>query len=133
MCQCGGLTEILDNMQGQDSWKGHLKAKGGQQRLPVLLTWGGQSLLWGRRECVQLPPHRLNQQHLFLRSCFFNFAVTVEGFMTISVNRVATHIGLPKNQLPDSSSEAELSSVQMGWVWCQSVAYRHEYDLIFKM
>lgn len=54
--------------------------------------------------------------------------------MTISVNRVATHIGLPKTQLPDSSaSEAELSSVQMGWVWCQSMAYRHVYDLIFKM
>lgn len=54
--------------------------------------------------------------------------------MTISVNRVATHIGLPKNWLPDSSaSEAELSSVQMGWVWCQSMAYRHVYDLIFKM
>lgn len=70
----------------------------------------------------------------FLRSCFFNFAVTVEGFMTISVNRVATHTGLPKTQLPDSSaSEAELSSVQMGWVWCQSMAYRHVYDLIFKM
>lgn len=70
----------------------------------------------------------------FLRSCFCNFAVTVEGFMTISVNRVATHTGLPKNQLPDSSApEAELSSVQMGWVWCQSMAYRHVYDLIFKM
>lgn len=70
----------------------------------------------------------------FLRSCFFNFAVTVEGFMTISVNRVATHIGLPRNQLPAScASEAELSSVQMGWVWCQSMAYRHVYDLIFKM
>lgn len=54
--------------------------------------------------------------------------------MTISVNRVATHIGLPKTQLPDSSvSEAELSSVQMGWVRCQSMAYRHVYDLIFKM
>lgn len=65
---------------------------------------------------------------------FFNFTVTVEGFMTISVNRVATHIGLPKTQLPDSSvSEAELSSVQMGWVRCQSMAYRHVYDLIFKM
>lgn len=77
----------------------------------------------------------LNQQLLFLRLCFFlTFAVTVEGFMTISVNRVATHMGLPKKQLPDSSaSEAELSSVQMGWVWCQSVAYRHVYDLIFKM
>lgn len=57
MCQCGGLTEILDNMQGQDSWKGHLKAKGGSKWLPVLLTRGGQSLLWGRNECVQLPPH----------------------------------------------------------------------------
>lgn len=54
--------------------------------------------------------------------------------MTISVNRAATHIGLPKKQLPDSSApEAELSSVQMGWVWCQSVAHRHEYDLISKM
>lgn len=56
MCQYGGLTEILYNMQGQDSWKGHLKAKGGQQRLPVLLAWGEQNLLWGRKECVQLPP-----------------------------------------------------------------------------
>lgn len=54
--------------------------------------------------------------------------------MTISVNRVATHIGLPKNHLPDSSaSEAELSSVQMGCIWCQSMAYRHVYDLIFKI
>lgn len=31
MCQRGGLTEILDSMQGQDSWKGHLKAKGAKQ------------------------------------------------------------------------------------------------------
>lgn len=57
----------------------------------------------------------------FLRSCFCNFAVTVEGFTTISVNRAATHTGLPKNQLPESSvCEAELSSVQMGWLWCQA-------------
>lgn len=54
--------------------------------------------------------------------------------MTISVNRVTTHISLPKSQLPDSStSEAELSSLQMSWVWCQSMAHRHLYDLIFKM
>lgn len=67
----------------------------------------------------------------FLRSCFLNLAVTAERFMTISVTRVTTHFGLPKSQLPDSSaSEAELSSQQMSWVWCQLVAYRHFYDLI---
>lgn len=123
MCQCGGLAEILDSMQGQDSWRDT-----GGAKAACALTWGGQSLLWGRNETGCEPAAPL------LRSCFSNFAVTVEGFMTISVNRVATHIGLPKNQLPDSSaSEAELSSVQMGWVWCQSMAYRHVYDLIFKM
>lgn len=79
-------------------------------------------------------PSQTEPAAAFLRSCFSNFAVAVEGFVTISVNRVATHTGLPKNQLPDSSAcEAELSSVQMGWVWCQSVAYRHVYDLVFKM
>lgn len=65
---------------------------------------------------------------------FFNFALTTERFMTISVNRVTTHSGLPKSQLPDSSaSESELSSLQMSWVWCQSVGCRRVYDLVFKM
>lgn len=81
------------------------------------------------------PPHTHSvQAAVFLQSYFLNFAVAAERFMTISVNRVTTHIGLPKSQLPDSStSEAELPSLQMNWVWCQSMAYRHLYDLIFKM
>jgi len=53
--------------------------------------------------------------------------------MTLSVNRVTAHTGLPKSQLPDSSAcEAELSFLRMSSVWCQSMACRHLYDLVFK-
>lgn len=71
------------------------------------------------------------QVAVFLRSCFHNITAAAERFTTISVNRVTTHTGLPKNQFPDSStSEAELS-LQRSRVRCQLMAYRHLYDLIF--
>lgn len=65
MCQCGGLTEILDNTQGQDSWKGQGKPKRGKQRLPVLLTWGGQFAVGEEQECATTPSQIVNQQQHF--------------------------------------------------------------------
>lgn len=66
MCQRGGLTEILDSMQGQDSWKGHLKAKGAKQMAACAFDLGRAEFAVGEeRGCAATPSHTLTQQQHF--------------------------------------------------------------------
>lgn len=72
MCQCGGLTEILDSMQGQDSWKGLLKAKGEKQKAACAFDLGGGRVCCGGGMSVcSYPLTDCEPAAAFLRSCFF--------------------------------------------------------------
>lgn len=61
MCQCGGLTEILDSMQGQDSWKGH-----GQAKAACAFDLGRAEFAVGEEGgCAATPLQAVNQQQHF--------------------------------------------------------------------
>lgn len=71
MCQCGGLTEILDNMQGQDSWKGHLKAKGGTAEAACAFDLGRAEFAVGEEGVCAATPSQTEPAAAFISKVMF--------------------------------------------------------------